>query len=379
MPSELIDTWKPRQTNVIASIEDYEVVSNAVKSIQGYNITGSGTFNVNLHLPVETYLEKTKQTASFTISALSGGLLSFSLGRYILSTSKTYMRITESEFQLWYDYFGSGNVLAYSEPLTLTGISTSVGSNLVLSIEEETTQITFQVTDGIATIIKTIPKTGGASNELMNAQWGAPFIGTTNGSVFLKNISFSSIYDPMYSKAGIWGDSFVDGSSMINSGLQNRYCALLAEYVGVENVATFGKGGEAIYDKWFGNFIIENEWFRPKYVIIALGTNNTDFEVYRQYILATVNHLKERNQIPVLVTITPRPTNAAFIALANPFIRNLGERFVDMNLAVTVAGDENTWVTGYVFGDNTHPNTAGHLAMFEQIKIDVPELLDNDN
>ena len=163
---------------------------------------------------------------------------------------------------------------------------------------------------------------------------------------------------------------------MVSSGLENRYCAKLADAVGALHCPIFGRGGRALDESLFNELKNENEWFRPKYVFVGLGTNNLDFNSYSSYIIKIVNHVKSKNQIPVLVTVTPRPGNETFISLANPFIRSLGERFVDMNKAVTVEGDENTWKDGYVFGDLTHPTVVGHAAMFERIKIDVPELFD---
>ena len=74
--------------------------------------------------------------------------------------------------------------------------------------------------------------------------------------------------------------------------------------------------------------------------MLALGTNNNVFATYKVYLDAAISRIKENGQIPVLVTVTPRPdaegstAYADFRVAANSYIRALGERYVDMNLAV---------------------------------------------
>jgi lysophospholipase L1-like esterase len=108
--------------------------------------------------------------------------------------------------------------------------------------------------------------------------------------------------------------------------------------------------------------------------VIALGTNNYDFSAYRRTLLQAIQLCRQNGQIPVLVTVTPTPHNAAFRPLANEFVRSSGEKFVDICSAVTVPGDERTWKEELVL-DGVHPNVAGHRAIFERFLLDAPELV----
>ena len=366
---QTLDTWSPRRTKMIATMEDFQSLSGATQEEDGWSLLGTGSFVRNLHYNVDTYMEKIKMSASFRIKALDSGVLSFSFGKYLNAGTYGEIRITEGFFQLWYEYSGGGSTKYYEQ--ALTGFTMAVGAELVLTISKIAESVTYSVTDGTNTISKTVLRT---EKDLMCLMHARPYVGITSGQVLLKNISVSSDYDPVYSKIGMWGDSFFEGSTMVSYGLQNRYGAKLAEAVGPLYCPIFGRGGRALDASLWNEFQIENEWFRPKYGFIGLGTNNLDFNSYAGYVLTIVDYLKQRNQIPVLVTVTPRPGNSAFLAQANPFIKSLGERYVDMNKAVTIPGDPNTWVSGYVQGDLVHPSVAGHNAMFERIKIDLPEL-----
>lgn len=366
---QVVDTWSPRRTKVIATMEDFQSLTGATPEEDGWSLLGTGSFARNLHYNVDTYMEKIKMSASFRIKALDSGVLSFSFGKYLNAGTWGEIRITNGFFQLWYEYSGGGATKYYEQ--ALTGFTIAVGTELVLTISKIAESVTYSVTDGANTISKTVLKT---EKELMCLMPAKPYVGITSGQVLLKNVSVSSDYDPVYSKIGMWGDSFFEGSTMISYGLQNRYGAKLAEAVGALYCPIFGRGGRALDASLWAELQIENEWFRPKYGFIGLGTNNFDFNSYAGYVTAIVDYLKQRNQIPVLVTVTPRPGNASFLALANAFVKASGERYVDMNKAVTIPGDPNTWVSGYVLGDLTHPSVAGHNAMFERIKIDLPEL-----
>ena len=53
-------------------------------------------------------------------------------------------------------------------------------------------------------------------------------------------------------------------------------------------------------DEFINRFKIENSWYKTKYVILALGTNNyLDVEKYKKYMLQAISILRNNGQIPV--------------------------------------------------------------------------------
>ena len=286
---------------------------------------------------------------------------------------------------MWFINYGVSETLQFQ--MSLGAITVASGTELVIEMYKTTDGVVCSVTDGTTTISKTVSKTidSGMSDEISFAKcWGNPYLSLKHGEILVKNISFSSEFDNYNSSVGIWGDSFIEGATMIPYGLENRYCAKIASVIGSPKTPIFGKGGQKLSEDWFYKFTIENDWFRPKYVIVALGTNNnsTENSTFKATLLKVIAHIKKCKQIPILVTVTPRPYAGvdfdAFRVDINAWIRTtVGERYIDVAKAVTNVGDESTWRTGYVLADLIHPTSTGHNAVFIQAKLDVPEIFNS--
>lgn len=205
--------------------------------------------------------------------------------------------------------------------------------------------------------------------------WGTPFFGLSDGNIIITDAVISSKYAP-FPKLSIWGDSFVEGTSMIDSGLENRWCAILADKIGKEYCPIIGKGGERIDASFISRFKVENSWYNTPYVIISLGTNN-DTDTYKKYMPQLISYIKKNNQIPILVTITPHPgfDYQTTTKAINDWVKESGEIYIDMHKAVTDPNNPSKWKLGYVQSDGVHPTSLGHIAMFRQIKIDCPFLI----
>lgn len=213
--------------------------------------------------------------------------------------------------------------------------------------------------------------------------WGSPYVASKNISFNATNIVFSSIYNKV-ANVMAWGDSFYEGSSLLPEGLENRYIYKIAESNEVNDVVIFGKGGERLRTYWYNQFIKEIDWFKAKYAIIGLGTNNRNFSEYIETIESAISIIKSKGIIPVLVTITPRPdiigtTEFRDVRIAaNNWIRNVSnELYIDVCKKVTTDSNEDTWKDGYVFGDLTHPTVLGHQKIFEEIQENNGYLLNN--
>ena len=202
---------------------------------------------------------------------------------------------------------------------------------------------------------------------------GKAFLTLKKGSCEVVNISLSSNYNPR-AKVVLVGDSFVAGDTMITEGLENRYAALMQDKIGYNDMVLVGKGGEAISTSTTEAIKYCLRLFKPEYFILALGTNNYAFNNYKAEVESILEWCDIVGIKPVLVTITPRGDNYNFIDIANPYVRNSGRRYVDLNKAVTSDSEGHIWKDGYVKGDGTHPSVEGHRAMYEAFCRELPEI-----
>ena len=213
--------------------------------------------------------------------------------------------------------------------------------------------------------------------------WGKPFIACESGSIKVTNVAYASIYEPI-SKITIFGDSYIEGGSLVGEGtswLQNRFAAKIAKDVGIKNVALMCEAGMSLNDKIIAEFKKANEWFYSQYVWIELGANCQGLGVsaFTQKISTIVEYLKGNGQIPILITINPRTDLGAsyqtFREGVNAWVRNSGERYVDISKAVSDSADGN-WIPSYVLKDGVHPTIEGHAAIYRRAKLDVPEIFE---
>ena len=276
----------------------------------------------------------------------------------------------------------NGNLNGYEvhEILTLP-FNLLSGNSYLLSVEKtDALNLTYKVVSADAEFSVTYNKEElDSTARRVAVAWGTPFFGVVNGTVKVNNVLLSCKYNSI-TKVGICGDSFIEGASMIGYGLENRWCALLAENIGSEFCPIISKGGEVIDAAFFTRFKVENEWYNSPYVILSLGTNHAtaaSVTTYKTYMKQSIDYLKARNQIPILVTVTPR-TGVDYNTITkvmNDWIKASGELYIDMHKAVTVFGSPSVWKAGYVQTDGVHPTKEGHAAMFRQVMIDCPFLI----
>ena len=232
---------------------------------------------------------------------------------------------------------------------------------------------------------KTIPRNAPASEyndvsgRYIAACLGKPFVSLKQGAAVITNVSLSSDYSPR-AKVMITGDSFVDGDTMALDGEEHKYASLLQQAIGQDSFVINGRGGGGLEEEWLIYFTQLIKVFCPQYVIIALGTNNRTYSTYLSVMQLTLNMLDTLGITPVLVTVTPvkvgtdTDARAAFRQSANSWVRNSGRMYVDINKAVTTDADGAVWNPDYVRADGIHPTVAGHQAIFEAFKREVPEL-----
>ncbi len=206
---------------------------------------------------------------------------------------------------------------------------------------------------------------------------GKPFFQIFNGSFRISKSVLSSDYDKE-TKVSIYGDSFIEGFALFmnNLSLDNRWSSKLSKDIGLKKCLIDGKGGDRICPSFFERFNVENSWFKSKYVILSLGTNNGNPGEYFDNIQKIIKVLKTNNQIPILVTVTPRPEYDFYKTgyVINQWIKSSGELYVDMNKVVTNANDSGVWKTDYVLPDGIHPTVKAYNDMYNELKNDCPFL-----
>lgn len=213
------------------------------------------------------------------------------------------------------------------------------------------------------------------SHRRVALAWGKPFLKIKKGAAKVESAFLSSDYS-LNSKITVIGDSFIEGATMVDYGLDYRWCALLAKSIGEDLVPIIGKGGERIDSEFIKRFKIENSWYKTPYIIISLGTNNQNVDSYIEDMTELINIIKANGQIPILTTVTPRPgcDYNTITKIMNDWVRTSGEAYVDMHKSVTKLEDPSQWKDIYVQNDGVHPSKLGHLAMFRQLKLDCPIL-----
>lgn len=215
-------------------------------------------------------------------------------------------------------------------------------------------------------------------NVRQNVMTGKPFFLIESGKIKLRKSILSSNYNKL-PKVNVIGDSFIQGIALNQFGLSltNRWCVKLANRVGVENCFIDGQGGMRVSNEWFKRVKLECSWYKSKYVILSIGTNNyNNINEYILYMKQTISFLKSNGQTPILVTVTPR-VNYDFNSTANvinDWVKASGEKYVDIHKAVTTDEDGSKWNDGYVLSDGIHPTIKGYEAMYEQLLSDCPYL-----
>ena len=215
--------------------------------------------------------------------------------------------------------------------------------------------------------------------EVINQNVGSgvdgPFISAIAGSFVVNRFRFVT-NEPIQSILEIQGDSFVEGSTIADYGIENRYAGKIKTKLNGSCVIS-GQGGEYAYGL-LNKMETDINRFVSKYVIFAIGTNDNLFAQYTDSITQLINHVKSLGSIPILVTITRRldTDNLLFLRQANAWVKNSGYKYIDFAKCMSLNNDGETQNESLFFDDHIHPNIAGHEKMFQQVMIDIPEIFD---
>lgn len=204
--------------------------------------------------------------------------------------------------------------------------------------------------------------------------WGHPTFYAVTGKIQAHSFDMITTL-PTNGKLVAWGDSYIEASTL-GVDRSGSYINLFRSRIGEDNVAALGRGGET--DITVSNrFDWELDWFRNcKYAYLALGVNNTDYDLWLAAYKDLISKVRTKGLIPILATVTANTngSNLSILSQQNDWIRNVsGEIYVDVHKAVSAGG--SAWKPGTVMPDGIHPTLLGHQFIFNRQCYDLSFLL----
>ncbi|PYG85849.1 lysophospholipase L1-like esterase [Ruminiclostridium sufflavum DSM 19573] len=202
-------------------------------------------------------------------------------------------------------------------------------------------------------------------------QWGAPGIMFLKGNILVKRFEFIS-EAPQDSRVMIFGDSITEGHGMDNNRAtyHERCSAKVRDKInGSCVICGRGSGDSAdLLDRL--NFELER--FKPRYVVVIIGTNDTDIEIWQTNIEKIIAKIRSKGANPVICV---PPVGGELVPQIAEYLQNKDYAVVRMDYATSLDHDGVTQDKA-LFLDELHPNTFGNLRMYKQLLIDAPEIFE---
>lgn len=203
-------------------------------------------------------------------------------------------------------------------------------------------------------------------NDFVGLNWGKFGIAHLGGNIEITDLKIETDF-PNTPKYAIYGDSFVEGNSLVGYGdnYNSRYVVKLRNhYRG--NVLISGRGG-ANAAILLDSLTEDLDKFSPENVIVDVGINDTVFATWQTGINAIIVKILAKEAVPIICTLTPRADRQVFLNDANAYILTTlaaSYQILDFAQLLTVGGDRLTQDPALFFPANVHPNVAGHLAIY---------------
>lgn len=363
------NTVEPKRP--IALLTDFLLENKEIKT-NTVNIKGTGSESA-MQLKYKSYLSS--ECLSYSVVFRANMVSSIRFGRHLGGCIKV-----ENNSLTVYKLNSSLSDYEVYEIFTLP-FSIKAGEKYIMSCDKVDTNIlNYSVTasSGENFSVSYNKEILDPKNRTVAIAWGIPFFGVISGDVTIDNAMLFSRYDPN-TLLSIFGDSFIEGASIVDYGTTKKWSSLLASDIGDKFVHISGKGGELADSSFVARFKVESQLFKSSCVILALGTNNSDPNSYIVYMQQLVEECRNNNQIPILQTIPPRK-GADYMTVTKPindWVKSSGELYIDFHSALTTRRDGSRWKIGFVLKDGIHPSIYGHKAMFEQARRDLSFLISN--
>jgi lysophospholipase L1-like esterase len=325
-------------------------------------VTECETLSSGEELKLISSAVKTRKHLTFTADVESLGGAKLLVGHGYKVSCASWVQITEKDVSA-FSYYSWTNPNEYQN-LKDTEHGITISDFITVNIDHNQS--------GEGTVL-TVMSSGGMFRININGWSGvAGDIFASIEGATLKNCRLSWYSDDFARKIWIIGDSY----------LGTTYGARWPYYVfknGYDNAMFVGISGmntqrglielKTIIDK--GN---------PEFIVWCMGMNNGDPKdqdevVEENYKKATEEFLaicKERGITPILSTIpnTPVVHNMA----KNKWVRSLPYRYIDFSRAVG-SDKMKEWYPGMLFKDNVHPDERGGAALYMQVLVDFPEIM----
>lgn len=210
-------------------------------------------------------------------------------------------------------------------------------------------------------------------------QWGGTGFLFMGGDILIKKFDYIC-NAPKNPKVLILGDSITEGFLLDNNTATytDRWCHKVREKLN-GNCVISGRGSGDTADL-ITKLAEDLDRFLPKYVVIAIGTNdivlNGNVAPYLTNMPTIISRVLAVGAIPILVApCTYGGANMAMMQQEYDYVNAQPYSVVHFNYAVSLNHDGITH-DGSLSIDGVHPTKAGHLAMFNQFLIDAPEVFE---
>jgi hypothetical protein len=207
--------------------------------------------------------------------------------------------------------------------------------------------------------------------------WGKP------GAIFLAGnaecLSFHAQTDVQRDCHWLWiSDSNYEGNSPLGANSRFAPPNQLSRIRGKGDTLNMSRGGDRT--DYFLAERLQSDLlaFAPKYVVLNLGTNETDAAVWRTNTATIIGHILSTGAMPVLGTLLPATGQTAKNTAINADIRNryFGDYpFFDVARALSANNDDGDWNPAYKY-DAPHANIAGLNLATQVIRQQLPFLTD---
>lgn len=211
-------------------------------------------------------------------------------------------------------------------------------------------------------------------------QWGGPGVMFLSGDITVKKFEYVC-NAPKDAKVLILGDSITEGFLLDNNTAtyEDRWSALVRKNLN-DNCVISGRGSGDTADL-ITKLAQDLDRFTPKYVILAIGTNDVvlDHNVanFQTNLDILITRVETAGAIPILVC---PPTNGSSANMTEmqavyDYVNAKPYNIIHFNYATSVGNDGVTHDASLSV-EGTHPNKAGHLKMYNQVLLEVPEIFE---
>lgn len=308
-----------------------------------------------------------KKNNTYVFSGKITNFSSLKIGHGTSSIYDSYIEITNSDV-IVHNMMGSDQTVTYTHGLTISGY-------IKVEIKVKDTVTTPWYMDCDITILS-----GGSEFRQTDVLWN----GCGEGYIFVQSVG-SNLTDCRF----IWGCEdlgkkiwFIgDSYTMI---LEDRWPYYMERDGVLDNILLNGFGGERSAQAISAVQDMLDIFCKPKYIVWTLGMNDggDSSSAYQSdwytAITTFIGLCSDNGITPILATVptVPNINNEKKNNWIRVFAGYFGCRYIDFAKAVG-ASSSGQWYVGMLSSDNVHPTALGAKALYNQILLDLPEVMFN--